>query len=62
MREFCYCWEKIIKIRFVVITQTISLCSRLQPLGVGIHTHTVPIQNKDALTKARMPYVVLKPT
>ena len=49
----------------VVITRTISLRARLQPLGVGIHTHThthSAIQNKYALTKACMPYVVLKPT
>ena len=46
----------------VVITRTISLRARLQPLGVGIHTHTLPISNEDALTKAHTPYVVLKPT
>ena len=45
----------------VVISQTISPHARLQPLGVGIYTHTLPIENKDALIKACMPYVVLKP-
>ena len=27
----------------VVITRTISLRTRLQPVGVGIHTYTLPI-------------------
>ena len=44
------------------MTWTISVRARLQPLGVGIHTHALLIYNKYALTKARMPYVVLKPT
>ena len=45
-----------------VITQTISLRARLQPLGVGIHTHTLLNYNKYALTIACITYVVLKPT
>ena len=48
--------------RDVVITQTISPCARLQPLSIEIHTHTLPIQNRYALTQARTPYAVLKPT
>ena len=32
-------WAKVC----VVITRTISLRARLQPLGIGIHTHTLPI-------------------
>ena len=52
----------IVFVTIVVMTWTISLRARLQPVGVGMHTYTLPIQNKDALTKARTPYVVLKPT
>ena len=60
---WCCLGVEITLIVVVVISQTISLRARLQPLGVVIHTHThSPIQNKEALTKARTSYAVLTNT